>query len=394
MAAIKVQDKIVSDFSKNLEVSRIYNHMKSKVLLLMLGTTFLWGSCGRISEGTATSEKLIPLTVTADFETEALKNPSKNDDAADDPAVWVNKENPERSFIIGTDKTAGLAVYDLSGKELFFYPDGRMNNVDVRYSFPYKGREIDIVACSNRTTRSVNLYQIHKNGSLTKLPTKGFASPMEGNVYGFALGTTKANFYAYVNSKKGEVVQWQFVAEGNVVNAKIVRQMNLGKQLEGMVADDITGTLFIGAEEQAIWYTTIVPSKQQPQMVKESDLSKNMYMKEDIEGLAIYRASAQQYLLASSQGNYSYAVFDLNPPYNYIGSFRIVDGAVDGVQETDGIEAVSISLGSQFPEGVFLAQDGFNKDNGKLKPQNFKVVDWRKVSRLIRQMENNRKVRK
>lgn len=361
--------------------------LNSKTVLLMLIAAFLLGSCGRVSEGKSSSQQLIPLTVAADFETEALKNPSKSDDAADDPAVWVNKENPAKSLIIGTDKTAGLAVYDLSGKELFFYPDGRMNNVDVRYGFPYKGEKIDIVACSNRSARSVNLYQIHSNGSLTKLPTEGFASPMEKNVYGFALGTANGKFYAYVNSKQGEVVQWQFAAEGDVVKAKIVRQLNLGKQLEGMVADDATGTLFIGAEEQAIWYTTIIPAEKQPKMIVESDLSKNIYMEEDIEGLAIYRTDKQQYLLASSQGNYSYAVFDLNPPYKYIGSFRIVDGVVDGVQETDGIEAISTPLGNQFPEGIFVAQDGFNKDNGKSQTQNFKVVDWRKIKAAIAKME-------
>lgn len=360
--------------------------MKMNKILLILIATSLWASCARKSEGNSTAEKLVPLTLSADFETDPLKNPTKRDDAADDPAVWINKENPTKSVIIGTDKTSGLAVYDLSGKELFFYPDGRMNNVDVRYGFPYKGQAIDIVACSNRTTKGIDIYQIHKNGSLTKLPTKGLSSPMTGNVYGFALGTADGNFYAYVNSKEGEVVQWQLVTENDVVNAKIVRQLNLGKQLEGMVADDASGTLFIGAEEQAIWYTAIAPSKKKPKMVAESNLSNNMYMEEDIEGLAIYRTAHQQYLLASSQGNYSYAIFDLNPPYKYIGSFRIVDGIVDGVEETDGIEAISVPLGEQFPNGIFIVQDGFNRDNGKLKVQNFKVIDWRKVKSLIDKM--------
>lgn len=358
-----------------------------KTFFAMLIVASFWGACGRISEGGATSEKLIPLSTTATLETQPLQNPSKYDDAADDVAVWVNKENPAQSYIIGTDKTGGLAVYDLSGKELFFYPDGRMNNVDIRYDFPYKGEKIAVVACSNRTSRKINLYRIHKNGSLVKLPTEGFNSPMEKNVYGFALGKSANNFYAYVNSKQGELVQWQFEAKGDVVKAQIVRELNLGKQLEGMVADDLSGTLFIGAEEQAIWHTSITPTNEKPKMIKESELSANIYMEEDIEGLAVYRTPTQQYLIASSQGNYSYAIFELQPPYPYIGSFRIADGIVDGVQETDGIEVISVALGAQFPQGIFIAQDGFNRDNGKLRTQNFKVVDWRKIKILIQEMK-------
>lgn len=356
---------------------------KTTGLLALLLATLVFEGCGRISEGQATSDELLPLTVSADFETAALKNPSRYDDAADDIAVWVNSENPEKSYIIGTDKTSGLAVYDLQGHELFFYADGRMNNVDVRYGFPHKDGKIDIVACSNRTSRGINLYRIHKDGHLTRLATEGFDSPMQKNVYGFALGKDGGNFYAYANSKQGEFVQWLFASQGNIVRAKVVRQMNLGKQLEGMVADDVSGTLFIGAEQQAIWHTSIAPTSKNLQMVKESELANNMYVKEDIEGLAIYRAGEQEYLLVSSQGNYSYAVFDLSPPYAYIGSFRITDGIVDGVEETDGIEAISIPLGEAFPEGMFIAQDGFNRDKGKLKSQNFKIVDWRKIQSLI-----------
>ena len=57
-------------------------------------------------------------------------------DAADDPAIWPDPRDPARSTIIGTDKDGGLAVYDLSGRELQYLPDGRLNNVDLRSAFP------------------------------------------------------------------------------------------------------------------------------------------------------------------------------------------------------------------------------------------------------------------
>ena len=40
---------------------------------------------------------------------------------SDDPAIWFNKEDPAKSFILGTDKgndtlDGGLYVFDLNGK--------------------------------------------------------------------------------------------------------------------------------------------------------------------------------------------------------------------------------------------------------------------------------------
>jgi 3-phytase len=35
---------------------------------------------------------------------------------ADDPAIWINRDDPKRSLVIGTAKDAGLLVYDLRGR--------------------------------------------------------------------------------------------------------------------------------------------------------------------------------------------------------------------------------------------------------------------------------------
>ena len=46
-------------------------------------------------------------------------------------------------------------------------------------------------------------------------------------------------------------------------------------------------------------------------------------------------------------------------------AWRLVsDGAIDAVTDTDGIDVTNFALGSQFPQGVFVAQD--NDDNFKL----------------------------
>lgn len=356
----------------------------------IVGVTILFGiilsSCGRTSEGSQKASEKIKLYVTASMETESLKNPKATDDAADDIAVWINSKDSTLCRIVGTDKTGGLAVYDMEGKELFFYPHGRMNNVDIRYNFPYENTHIDIVACTNRSSREIALYKIDKlDGHLTKLPTLGLFSPMKENVYGFCLGKDVENdrFYAFANSKIGEVVQWNIKDKKGMIVGEVVRTLKLNSKLEGMVADDMSNTLFIGEEEKGIWKTTITPTSQSVSLLIDSDLAKNEALVADIEGLAIYRGDKEGYLLASSQGNYSYGVFELKAPHPYLGSFRIKKRLVDAVEETDGIEAVSCSFG-KFTKGIFIAQDGFNRDdNERLEAQNFKIVDWRLIDSLI-----------
>lgn len=53
-------------------------------------------------------------------------------DAADDPAIWRNAMDPAQSLVIGTDKKAGIHVYDMTGKRVSFTPAARLNNVDLR----------------------------------------------------------------------------------------------------------------------------------------------------------------------------------------------------------------------------------------------------------------------
>ena len=65
------------------------------------------------------------------------------EDHVDDPAIYVNKQDSSKSFVVATNKTrigGGLHLYDLEGKELDFIADGRMNNVDIRYDFPLGGQ--------------------------------------------------------------------------------------------------------------------------------------------------------------------------------------------------------------------------------------------------------------
>src|SRR4028119_1829746 len=55
-------------------------------------------------------------------------------DAVDDPAIWVNRNNPSHSLVVGNNKKGALEVYDLDGslRQKITNPSGFWGNVDIR----------------------------------------------------------------------------------------------------------------------------------------------------------------------------------------------------------------------------------------------------------------------
>jgi 3-phytase len=188
-------------------------------------------------------------------------------------------------------------------------------------------------------------------------------------------------FYAFINGKNGQVEQYELLAAtGDRVDARLVRQWSLPSQVEGMVADDESGWLFIGEEDCCIRRYPAEPDQEPLEFVIPGSRMANPAISYDIEGLAIYAGSRRSgFLVASSQGNNTYAVFDRKDPHPYLFSFRIGEGNIDGSEETDGIEVTSVRLGSKFPRGLLVVQDGSNTSGQDTLPQNFKLVSWQDI---------------
>jgi 3-phytase len=321
--------------------------------------------------------------LTATYETDPVPR-GAGDDAADDPAIWINPACPDSSRIVGTDKKGGLAVYNLQGKELHYYADGLMNNIDLRYGYHLGDNSIDIIAASNRSGNTIDLYRIKSEGSLEKIYKRQLPTEMSDEVYGLCMykSPVTGKFYVFLNNKFGDIEQWEIFADGNLLDGKIVRKLKVATQVEGMVADDENSTLFVGEEDCGIWRFNAEPDAPvSGTFLVFSGEKDNRNIKFDIEGLAIYNLQhGKGYLIASSQGNDSYAVFTREAPNSYLGSFRIVNGNCDGVEGTDGLDVTSIPIGNSFPNGLFVTQDGENDENGSTAAQNFKIVRWDSIS--------------
>ena len=205
-------------------------------------------------------------------------------------------------------------------------------------------------------------------------------------IYGFCLyHNQKINaFYALANTKKGTIEQWKFESTAeNTLEFTKVKRMTKNGTVEGMVADDAMDLVYIGEENFGIWRHSALEESDDLEgtLLKGSVISDNESIVADIEGLAIYKASnGEGYLIASSQGNFSYSIFERKAPNKYIGSFYIGDGIMDGAEETDGIEVCNIPLNSTFSKGIFIVQDGINKDGNTSASQNFKYIKWEDIA--------------
>jgi 3-phytase len=307
-------------------------------------------------------------------------------DAADDPAIWVDTQNPARSVVIGTDKKLGLNVYDLAGKLLQTLPDGRMNNVDLRSGLMLAGRPIVVVAATNRTTRSISLYQLDPVKRQLSTVADGVLDSGLTDPYGLCMYHSRKSgaFYVLANdSVDGKLVQWRLVERAGRIGIEKLREIAVGSQAEGCAADDELGHLYVAEEDVGLWKYSAEPDAGDARTAIDS-VGKG-HLTDDVEGVSIYYgANGAGYLVVSNQGEDNYAIYRREGANEYLGKFHIVANGplgIDGASETDGLDVVSAPLGAQFPAGMLVVQDGRN-----LMPaerQNFKFVSWGDVMKAL-----------
>jgi len=319
------------------------------------------------------------VSLTATVETDPVPH---SGDSADDPAIWIHPTNPSLSTIVGTDKNGGLAVYDLFGQEIQYVPDGKMNNVDLRYNFPLAGSLVDLVTAGNRSNDSLAIYAVNSATGLLQDVADGTLH-VGLTVYGSCMYRSPSSnqYYFFVNSKSGEVEQWHLFDNGmGLVGASLVREFDVGTQTEGCVADDELGNLYIGEENVGIWKYGAEPQDGSTR-TKVDSTGSGGHLSADVEGLTIYHASdGKGYLIASSQGASEFVVYEREGNNSYLATFEIVgDGTIDGVSDTDGIDVINVPLGPAFPHGLFVAQDNTNPGGN----QNFKIVPWGEIASSI-----------
>ncbi|MBC8160436.1 MAG: phytase [Roseiflexaceae bacterium] len=335
---------------------------------------------------------------------------------ADDPAIYVHPTDPSRSFVIGVLKNGGLQVYDLAGAVLqtIAPADIRYNNIDLQYGFTLGAEQIDIAVATDRRNDKLVFFRIDPasrqltditDPALGRLFSAGNDQVLvdQQTAYGIALyrSAKSGKTFVFVSQRSADTVaQFELVAgAAGKLSATPVRSFKLripaggeleDAQIEGMVADHLLGTLYIAQEKAGIWKVGAEPDVTAAPSQIDQVYPNGGNLKADAEGLVIYYLpGGKGYLLASSQGDSTFAVYTREGANAYLGSFRVGDGtAADGVQNSDGADIVNVGLGSAYPNGLLVVHDGSNdpavlvEDDGELEnaSTNFKFVDWRDVA--------------
>ncbi|MBN6052884.1 phytase [Nonomuraea sp. RK-328] len=378
-------------------------------------------------------------TVDPEAETPALFDDEAGGNAnGDDPAIWVHPSDSRRSVVIATAKEGGLRVYDLGGRQVQHVaapaapgPDdepGRFNNVDVVHGSG--GRDLAVV--SDRGRDQLRVYAV-SGGRLTDVTDP--AAPFVFNAtqeqvndaetaYGLAAWKDSTGTYALVSRRhKTSIALVRLLpGAGGTVGYRLVRTLDLpasftlpdGRswapclepgeqpQVEGMVVDQERDVLYAAQEDVGVWRMRAdltgppvlvdkvreygVPGTYDPdtdECTPGADPGHGgRNLSADAEGLTIYyRKGGKGYLLASSQGDSTFAVYRREGSNAYLGRFRVgEDDGVDGVEHSDGSAVLNVPLGG-FEEGLFVAHDGANTPaDGDRENTNFKFVGWDAVA--------------
>jgi len=120
------------------------------------------------------------------------------DDAADDPAIWRHPTDQTKSLVVGTDKRAGIHVYDMRGKAISFTASPRLNNVDLRSNAMVGGKPSVLVVASDRqdeANAAAALFVLDTDaGKLLPLATVPVG---QGEAYGMCLWQRKSDGQIY-----------------------------------------------------------------------------------------------------------------------------------------------------------------------------------------------------
>ncbi|MFG3193470.1 phytase [Streptomyces omiyaensis] len=351
--------------------------------------------------------------------------------------VATAKEGGLRVYDLDARPVQSIAAPPAAGED---HAPGRFNNVDLVHGLRLSSGRADLAVTSDRGHDRLRFYRIDRDrasGPLTDV-TDPLAPPVfsrdqdeiddQRTAYGLATWTDPATGKAYALVSRRERTTVALLellpAAGGRVTYRTVRTLDLPSsfrlpdgtswspcgepgelpQVEGMVVDPANGVLYAGQEDVGIWRlrADLTGTPKLIDKVREYGVP-GVYDEEteecapgddpgfggtrisaDVEGLTLLTESdGDGYLLASSQGDDTFAAYDREPAdaNEYEGGFRVTaaNGALDGSEECDGAAALNAPLGSKYPRGLLVVQDGHDTLGDGRDATGFKFVDLGEV---------------
>lgn len=288
---------------------------------------------------------------------------------SDDPAIWINKEDPSKSLVLGTDKdeNGALYVFDLQGKivqDKVVRNLKRPNNVDLAYGLSLNGKPTDIAITTERFTHKLRIFSLPDmkpvdNGGIPVF--EGETGKDYRDLMGIAIYTAPTGkMYAIVGRKNGpkDGYLWQYLLEDDgkgQVKATLVRKFGEysgKKEIEAIAVDNELGYVYYSDEQTGIRQYYADPEKGNKQLA----LFGTTGFKEDHEGISIYKLTdSTGYILVSDQGANRFQVFSREGTKENPYDHKLLKTVPVAARQSDGSDVVNIRLNDTFKHGLFVA---------------------------------------
>ncbi|MFG3477368.1 phytase [Streptomyces sp. NPDC047980] len=322
---------------------------------------------------------------------------------------------------------------------------GRFNNVDLVHGLRLPSGRADVAVTTDRGHDRLRVHRIDRGrpgGPLVDITDPTVPPVFSRNqdeingqrtAYGLATWTDRADgrSYALVSrraSTEVALLELRPTAAGTVTY-RTVRTLKLpasfrlpdgtawtpcgepgdAPQVEGMVVDPANGMLYAGQEDVGIWRVRadLTGAPRLVDKVREFGVPAaydeateecvagtdpgfgGERLSSDVEGLTLVtEPGGDGYLLASSQGDDTFALYDreVGDRNEYEGGFRVTaaSAGLDGSEESDGAAALNARLGAKYPNGLLVVQDGHDTPgDGDREATGFKFVDLGAVLKRV-----------
>jgi 3-phytase len=339
--------------SGNAEVAR---------LILGLSLVVLLAACAApepplATTGTGGTDAVVPVLIT-----------EKSAVDTDDPAIWINPDDPSKSLILGTDKGGSIFVFDLEGKiipEKNVTGMGRMNNIDVAYGFPLGGETIDIALATDRNEEKIRAFRLPDMVPIDNGGIKTFVGETDDRrAMGLAIYTRPSDgaFFVIVSRKFGQsgAYLWQYLLEDagdGTIKATKVRAFGEfvgGKEIEAVAVDNELGYVYYSDETAGVHKYLADPDA--PDANVELAFFGAGEFAQDQEGISIYKIEdGTGYVLVSDQQANTFRVYrregEAGDPHNH----PLVKIVSVSTNESDGSDVTTVPVDERFPSGLFVA---------------------------------------
>jgi 3-phytase len=298
-----------------------------------------------------------------------VTEPVKHD--TDDPAIWINHDDPAESLVVGTDKEwdGALYVFGLDGeirRDQVVRGIARPNNVDIVQGFSSTHGPIDIAVATERFGHRLRVYRLPDMAPLDRGGIPVFEGERARDCMGVALykRPTDGAVFAIVSRsdagapREGYLHQYRLVDDGTgTIRGVFVRSFGTWsgkKEIEAIAVDQELGYVYYSDEQFGVRKYHADPAAEDAE--DELALFGTTGFADDHEGISIYALDSKTgYILVSNQQADTFRIFPreggAGGPHDHplVGSVRL------STLDSDGSDVTSFGELPGFPGGLFVA---------------------------------------